>query len=327
MITRDRSLRIPLLAGIGLVLATTLAPAAGTTEPLPLPGTLPGAAPGSAPLPPPPPPPPPLEIPPGPPPVTMPATPSVPRALDAAPRPAAPVAPTPAIEIDTTRPAAEAAPAKPAEIPPPAEVAPTPPAAAEAPKPAPETAAPAPEAAAPTPPPAEAAAPKPPAEAAAPSEPAPTPPPAPEEITLTARPVLFVTGRTTWDDAEAKMSSAFATLAKAIEKTGAKGAGAPLVQYIETDGDDVGYKAMLPVAEIPKGALPKGVKSGTSPAGRAWKFRHVGAPDDLEEVYGRIDDWLAQKKLDLKMVVEEYDEDAVASPEDRIVVDVWVFTR
>ncbi|TBW36325.1 GyrI-like domain-containing protein, partial [Siculibacillus lacustris] len=177
------------------------------------------------------------------------------------------------------------------------------------------------------PPPAPPVEPPPPPPAAA-VEPARPTPAAPEEVVLKARPVLFVTGRTTWDDAEKKMGEAFATLNGAIKKSGAKPAGGLLVQYVETDGDDVGYKAMLPVVEAPKASkLPKGVKAGTSPAGKALKFVHNGSLDDLEEVYARIDDWLAGHGLDSKTVVEEYDAAALTAPEDRVVVDIWVFTK
>jgi effector-binding domain-containing protein len=261
---------------------------------------------------------------------------------DAAPAPApvveAPkteVAPAPAPAAEAPKPEAAPAPAPAAEAPKP-EAAPAPAPAAEAPKP--EVApAPAPAAEAPKPEPAPAPAPAvpvPPAPTVA--EPAAPPPPAvvkpavaePEAAQFAARPVLFVTGNTTWDDAEEKMGSAFTALARAVKATGAKPAGGPMVQYIESEDDVVGYKAMLPVEKAPKtNKLPKGVKLGTSPSGKAWKFVHNGSLDDLEEVYARIDDWLAAKKLESTAVIEVYDEDALASPEDRVVVDVWVFAK
>jgi effector-binding domain-containing protein len=251
-----------------------------------------------------------------------------------APKPEAAPAPAPAAEAP--KPEAAPAPAPAAEAPKP-EAAPAPAPAAEAPKP--EAApAPAPAAEAPKPEPVPAAPPAPvvpPAPATA--EPAAPPAPPviakpvvaePEAARFEARPVLFVTGNTTWDDAEEKMSSAFTALARAVKATGAKPAGGPMVQYIESEGDVVGYKAMLPIDKAPKtNKLPKGVKLGTSPSGKAWKFVHNGSLDDLEEVYARIDDWLAAKKLESTAVIEVYDEDALASPEDRVVVDVWVFAK
>lgn len=222
----------------------------------------------------------------------------------------------------------------------PTEVAPVPPAvAAPSPAPAGEAAPPAPPAAVTAPAAPPVAAPEtpsaPPAAAPAPSAPpaaeAPAPTPAPayavEEVTVEARPVLFVTGVTTWEKSEDEMSRVFAVLAKAATKLGIKEPAGPLVEYIESDSDDVGYRVMLPVATPPRAKLPKGVKLGTSPTGKALKFRHDGPIDDLEEVYGRIDDEVSKRGVDARVIVEEYDADALASPEDRVVVDVFVFIK
>ncbi|MCE1235372.1 MAG: GyrI-like domain-containing protein [Hyphomicrobiales bacterium] len=132
---------------------------------------------------------------------------------------------------------------------------------------------------------------------------------------------------TTWEKSEDRMSAVFGDLAKAAKKLGVEGNGGPLVEYIESDSDDVGFRAMLPIAAPPKGKLPKSVKVGSSPAGRALRFHHDGPIDDLEEVYARIDDELTKRGLDTRAIVEEYDVDALASPEDRVVIDVWVFLK
>ncbi len=265
-----------------------------------------------------------------------------PKPAEPAPAPAAeapkPAEPAPAAAAETPKPA-EPAPAPAAEAPKPAE--PTPAPAAEAPKPAEPTPAPAAEApkpAEPTPAPA-AEAPKPteaaPAPAAPPAAEAPAPdaPKAaaatpPEEVDLPERPVLTVSGKGTWEQADDKLGAAFETLAIAARKAGVKAAGAPLVQYLESDDDGFSFLVMLPLDKPVKGKkLPKGVKAGVSPSGHALRFTPAAADGDLEEVYGRIDDWLAEKNLTLSTMVEEYGEDAIASPEDRLVVEIYVFTE
>lgn len=264
----------------------------------------------------------------------------------------APAAPAPAVTAPAVTPAPAPAPAAapaPAEAPKPAEPAPA--AAAPAPTPAPtpapaapaaeapKPAAPAPTTAAPAPAPAAPAAPAKPAEAApaAPAQPqtaAPAPAPAkpvatpPEEVDLPARPVLSYEGTGQWEEAEDKLGAAFEALAIAAKKAGVKPAGAPLVQYVESDENGFSFVVMLPVDKAPaKGKLPKGIKSETSPAGPALRFSPNVAGDDLEEVYARIDDYLTSKGLTLSTMVEEYGEDAIASPEDRVVVDVYVFVE
>lgn len=266
------------------------------------------------------------------------------RAQDqAAPKPPeAPAASAPAPAAPTPAPA----PAEPAPAPAPAAAAPAPaspaPAATPAPTPAP---APAPAAAAPTPAapaPAVTAPAAPPAPAqAAPAAPA-TPPaaapapapsqaaaPPPEEVDLPERPVLSITGTGQWQEAEDKLGAAFESLAIAAKKAGVKPAGAPLVQYLESDDSGFSFVVMLPIDKAPaKGKpLPKGIKAEVSPSGPALRFSPSATADDLEEVYARIDDYLSAQGLTLSSMVEEYGEDAIASPEDRIVVDIYVFVE
>lgn len=161
--------------------------------------------------------------------------------------------------------------------------------------------------------------------------PQPSPPVAtqlvPVEVEVEARSVIFVTGVTTWEKAEEKLGGVFVQLAQAAKKLGVQQAGPPLVEYIESDSDDVGFRAMVPIDAAPKGKPPKGVKIGKSTGGKALKFRHAGPLDDLEEVYGRIDDELAKRNVDTRAIVEEYDADALASPEDRVVMDIYVFPK
>lgn len=293
----------------------------------------------------------PIVVPPGPAPVVVPA-PSKPDAVfvpktpeiqpstghAVAPKPAeAPVekaapsepAPSPA---PTPAPAPEAAPAAAPSAAPAAGAPPAPPSSPAPETPTPAAPAPSPVTPAPTAPAPAAPAPAAPAPTApAPSEAAPPPrastAPAVEEVTVAPRDVLFVTGVTTWEKAEDQVGEAFGRLAQAAEKLRVEKTGGPLVEYIESDSDDVGFRAMVPIAAAPKGKPPKGVKVGRSPNGPALKFHHDGPIDDLEEVYARIDDEVTKRGVDARSIVEEYDGDALASPEDRVVVDVWVFLK
>ena len=283
--------------------------------------------------------------------------PEAPAAVAPAPAPAAAEAPKPA---EASQPAATPAPTSAptpaptaAEAPKPAEAsqpaatpapasAPTPaPAAAEAPKPTevPQpAAAPAP-ASAPAPAASEAAKPTAPAgaagagQAAPPSAAAPAPAPdkaaapPPEEVDLPERPVLSVEGKGAWEEAEDKLGGAFETLAIAAKKAGVKPAGAPLVEYVESDDAGFSFVVMLPIDKVAKGKLPKGVKAGVSPSGPALRFTPSVTTDDLDEVYARIDAYLTQNGLTLATMIQEYGEDAIASPEDRVVVDVYVFVE
>jgi effector-binding domain-containing protein len=239
-----------------------------------------------------------------------------PAAPTEAPKPAAPAQETPAAAAPAAAPADAAKPAAPAPAP-----------AAEAAKPAAPAAAPA-EAAKPTAP-AEAAKPATPAEAA-PAAPAPDAAEAvpPEEVDLPERPVLAIEGHGTWEEAEDKLGNAFEQLAIAAKKAGVKPGGAPLVEYVESDENGFSFVVMLPVDKAPaKGKLPKGVKADVSPSGPALRFSPSAAADDLDSVYARIDEYIAANGLTVSTMIEEYGEDAIASPEDRVVVDIYVFVE
>ena len=230
-----------------------------------------------------------------------------------APAPQIPSQPTPPGPTPPSGPiAVESAPVVPA--------APTAPAEAPKPAPAPDTpplqSAPAP--VSPPPPP------------SAPTE---TPAPAPkakliiEEVTVDVRPALFVTGTTTWEKAETLFDKVFQDLGEAVGKLGVTPTSGPIVEYVETDDDSIGYRVMVPIKAAPKGKLPKGVKVGETRGGKALLFRNEGPLEDLEEVYGRIDDELAKRNLDNAVIVEAYDEDALASPEDRSILHIWVLIK
>lgn len=252
----------------------------------------------------------PIVIPPGPGPVAVPEVPK--------PSPLPAPAPAPILQSQTPphAPAATEAP-KPADAPP------------SAPAPTPAPVVPPADAAKPADVPAAPATPQPAPQATQQPAPPAAPKPATVEIVLKAKPVLFVTGVTTWEKAEDKLGSVFEKLADAAKKLGLEPTEGPLVEYIESDSDDVGFKAMLPLAAAPKAdaRLPKGVKVGQSPAGRALEFRHDGPIDDLEEVYARIDDEMSRLGLEAKSILERYDVNALGSEEDRTVLDVWVLVK
>ncbi|MDK9697596.1 MAG: GyrI-like domain-containing protein [Siculibacillus sp.] len=226
-------------------------------------------------------------------------------------KPTSPAAPAPTAPVDTAAPAVTETPKPSAPPPSAAAPAPAPSVPAEASPKAPADAAP--------------TVPAPPSIAApAPGKMAVRPP---EEVVLPARPVLSIEGRGAWETAEDKLGSAFERLAIAAKKAGSEPAGAPLVEYVESDEETFSFVVMLPIDRKPGGKLPKGIKVGLSPSGPALRFSPSPNADDLEEVYARIDDHLTEKGLTLGMVIEEYGEDAIASPEDRVVVDIYVFTE
>ena len=170
-------------------------------------------------------------------------------------------------------------------------------------------------------------APPPPAQAPAPSQ-APQPKPGDafgEEVTLTARTIVFSKGSANWDSAFDTLVEAFKNVYGALQKQGLKAAGPAMTIYTATDDTGFEYQAGVPVAEEPKGPLPEGLAVGKSPEGRALKFIHRGSYDAMDSTYEAITNHLDEKRLEAKdLFVEYYVTDPLTTQEDNLVIEVYV---
>jgi effector-binding domain-containing protein len=206
-------------------------------------------------------------------------------------------------------------------------VAPAPAQPASAAKDAP---APVPAPAAPTPAPGAPAAPAP-----APNPPA-VPAPAGQEdvsiktIELAARPVLTQHGSSNWEDGYKVIGDSLAKLRAAADKNKMKVSGRPIAVFVETDDGGFKYDAMLPV-DAPADAkfdLGADIALGQSPAGKAIKFQHRGAYDDIDSTYEAITAYLDEKGLEARnLFVEEYLNDGKDSSDMSLQVDIYVFLK
>jgi effector-binding domain-containing protein len=99
---------------------------------------------------------------------------------------------------------------------------------------------------------------------------------------------------------------------------------------IYTSADDTGFQfqAAVPVADELKDP-PKGdIEVGKSPTGRALKFVHRGSYDSMDSTYEAITNYLDEKRLEAQDVfIEEYQTDPVTTPEENLVVNVFVPVR
>jgi effector-binding domain-containing protein len=216
-----------------------------------------------------------------------------------------------------TTPAAPASPPPAAATPAPS----TPPAATPAPS------EPAPAAQPPAPPAAQApASPPPAAQKPAPEAPAvQTADPFGEELTLTAKTVVYTKGTANWDAAFDTITSTLKTLQAALDKQSIKAAGAPLIVYTSTDDTGFVFQAEIPVAEAPKAPLGKDISNGKSPEGKALKFVHRGSYDNMDNTYEAITNHLDEKKLEAKdSFIEEYVTDPLKTAEDKLIINVFV---
>ncbi len=159
---------------------------------------------------------------------------------------------------------------------------------------------------------------------------APTPPntqtadPFGEELTLTAKTVVYMKGSADWDTAFETITDSLKKLGAWLDKQNIKASGPPLIVYTSTDDNGFTYQAEFPVDEAPK-STPKDISVGKSPEGKALKFVHRGSYDNMDNTYEAITNHLDDKKLEAKdMFIEEYLTDPLKTAEDKLVINVFV---
>lgn len=179
-----------------------------------------------------------------------------------------------------------------------------------------------------TPPPAAAPAP------AAPSTPAPSQPaagqsadPFGEEITLEGKTFIFKKGTATWDSAYETLVAALKSVYAFLDKQGLKASGPALTVYLTRDDVGFQYQAGVPIAQAPKNAPSGDIAVGTSPSGRAYKFVYRGSYDGMDTTYEAIGNFFDEKQLDAEVPVEEYLTDPVKTPDDKLVVNIYVTVK
>jgi len=149
----------------------------------------------------------------------------------------------------------------------------------------------------------------------------------PEEIVLHPQTVAFVMGKGKWDDAAALFDTSFKEIYAALVHDIIHVVGVPMVEYLDSDDSSFAFKAMVPVDAVTGRKLSADVEIGDGPSGKVLKFSHRGSFDDLEQVYNRIDDYLAGKGLEIQRVVEEYVTDQAVTPPNNTVTNIYVFTN
>jgi effector-binding domain-containing protein len=146
-----------------------------------------------------------------------------------------------------------------------------------------------------------------------------------EEITLGAKTIIFMKGTGTWDSAYETLIDAFKSVRGFLDRQGIKPAGPAMTIYTATDDTGFQYQAAVPIAEAPKNPPRGDIALGQSPAGKALKFVHRGSYDAMDNTYEAITNYLDEKKLEAKdMFIEEYQTDPLSTPEDKLVVNVFV---
>jgi effector-binding domain-containing protein len=148
------------------------------------------------------------------------------------------------------------------------------------------------------------------------------------DATLTAKPIVYVKGKGTWDKAFETISNSLKKVKTYIDKEGLKADGLPMTIFTATDDTGFDYEAAIPIAEPPKKPPDGGIAIGQSPEGHALKFVHRGSYDALDDTYEAITNYLDEKRLDAEdMFIEQYVTDPVSSDQNKLVVNVFVLIK
>ncbi len=168
-----------------------------------------------------------------------------------------------------------------------------------------------------------------------PAEPGSKPPPGvPDDasavtLELTSRPVAFTSASAEWADGFKSVMGEIAKVNGAIKKAGLAPAGHPFALFLETDDKGFQFEAMVPLANKPeRKELSDGVKIGESPSGKAIKFLHRGAYDDIDSTYDLITAFLDEKGLESQnRFIEEYLTDTKEPDDANLEADIYVFLK
>jgi effector-binding domain-containing protein len=146
-----------------------------------------------------------------------------------------------------------------------------------------------------------------------------------QEVKLTPKTIVYIAGSGTWDKAYDTLIDAFKRVDAYLDGAGLKAAGPAMTIYTATDDTGFDFKAAIPLAEPPKTAPGHDIAVGQSPDGKVLKFVHRGSYDEMNQTYEAITNFLDEKGLDAKdLLIEEYTTDLVTTPQDMLVVNVFV---
>lgn len=138
-------------------------------------------------------------------------------------------------------------------------------------------------------------------------------------------PVLMKKAHAKWDDAFTTIVATLKQIDAEMARLKLKANGASFIIYTSTDDLGFDFEAAVPfegaTAEKPK----DGMEFSASPAGKALRFTHRGPYDAMDPTYEQIANLLDAKDLEAQDVyVEEYRSDPRSTPEDDLVIDIWV---
>jgi effector-binding domain-containing protein len=148
-----------------------------------------------------------------------------------------------------------------------------------------------------------------------------------QDTTLTARTMIYVKGTGTWDKTFEIVAASLKKIKTYLDKEGIKPDGLPMTIFTASDDNGFDYEIGIPIAAPPNNPPHGEFAVGQTPDGAALKFVYRGSYDDLDNTYETITDYLDEKRLDAKEMVEEYVTDPLTTDAGKLVVNVYVLIK
>lgn len=146
-----------------------------------------------------------------------------------------------------------------------------------------------------------------------------------DEAVMKPVPVLMKKAHADWDVAFKTIVATLKEIDAEMARLGLKPNGASFIIYTATDDLGFDFEAAVPFEGATADKPQNGVEFSASPAGRALRFTHRGPYDAMDPTYEQIANLLDAKDLEAQdLYVEEYRSDPRTTPEDDLVIDIWV---
>jgi effector-binding domain-containing protein len=148
------------------------------------------------------------------------------------------------------------------------------------------------------------------------------------EVALPAKPAVIISGTSSSDEGFATIRRAFKKLEEELGKAGIAPAGRPLAifQQFNQDGS-FNYDAVVPIERAPEGKtlLTNEIRFGTTPTGRALRFTHKNAYDEVESTYDLIEIYLEAKGIAVNdPIIEEFVNDPKDASDAELELNIFV---
>ena len=138
-------------------------------------------------------------------------------------------------------------------------------------------------------------------------------------------PVLQKKSQARWDDGFAAIVATLKQVDAEMARLKLKPAGSSFIVYTATDDAGFEFEAAVPFSGVTTEKPLGGMEFSASPAGKALRFTHRGPYDAMDPTYEQIANLLDAKDLEAQdLYVEEYRSDPRTTPEDDLVIDIWV---